>query len=170
MSQAKQINLPQNSIIIREGEANTDMYKILKGHAEIYVGYETPSESILGIIGEQACFGEFGILLGKASIYTVKAYSDVLAMRITQNDLGNFVQENQRNIINIMQNMANSMMTMKVQIDMLLKELQTDCKAESIDLKEKIREARRMMRQYAIYKPEKNSPDIPDKSYMDSSI
>lgn len=149
MSGGKIIKYPQDALILREGDLNTDMYKILKGHVEVYVGYGTPVESLLGILGEQACFGELGLLLNKPAIYTVVAYSDVLLMRIGEEDFADFVRDNHRNIIDIMRNMAGSMMTMRLQIDLLLKEIENGNKSK--ELKAKIRDSKRIMRQYAIY-------------------
>ena len=155
MAGAKIIKFGQDEVILKEGEVNTEMFKIIQGHAEVYVGYQTPKESILGVIGPQSCFGETGLLLKQPSIYTVIAYSDVLVLRITEGDMGNFVRENQKNIIDIMRNMAGSMLSMRMQIELLLKDLEA-CKktdAGSEDIKSRIREARRAMRQYAVYNP-----------------
>ncbi len=149
----KLVRFPSDTVILREGDCSDDMFKIIKGKAEVYVGYETPTESILGILGEQSCFGEFGLLLKKPAIYTVKAYSDVLALRITEGDMGDFVQENHKNILEIMRNMAESMMTMRLQIEMLLKEIESGKRPDNDDLKNRIRSAKQLMRQYAIYKP-----------------
>lgn len=45
-------------MILREGDLKLDMYKILDGHAEVYMGYGTENETFIGIIGPQSCFGE----------------------------------------------------------------------------------------------------------------
>ncbi len=115
--------IPEGTVILKEGEYNLDMYKILKGHAEIYTGYGTDREVLVGIIGPQACFGEFGLLLKGPAIYTVVAYSDVYVIRITEGDLGDFVQQNHKNIIDIMRNMSYMMMQMQQQIEMLMNEV-----------------------------------------------
>ena len=120
---AKLMQFPKDSVILREGEMNLDMYKIVQGYAEMYMGYGTDQEVLLGIIGPQTCFGEFGLLLKKPAIYTVVAYSNILAMRVTEGDVGDFVQENHKSIIDIMRNMAKSMMVMQKQIDMLSNEI-----------------------------------------------
>ena len=151
MSKPKMVTFPQGSVILKEGDMYTDMYKIIKGHAELYVGYKTPTESLLGVIGAQTCFGEFGLLLGRPAIYTVIAYDDMLALRITTNDLADFVRDNHKNIIDIMKNMAESMTSMRFQIDLLLKEIEGGKKADEEALKEKMRQARQTMRQYAVY-------------------
>ena len=156
MSKAKMVTFPRDSVILKEGDNYTDMYKIIKGHAELYVGYKTPIESLLGVIGEQSCFGEFGLLLGRPAIYTVIAYDDVLALRITEDDLEDFILENHKNIIDIMRTMAESMLSMRFQIDLLLKEIEGGKKADEEALKEKIRQARQTMRQYAVYNAHMN--------------
>lgn len=35
------MKIPEGTVIIREGEVNMDMYKIISGNAEIYTGYGT---------------------------------------------------------------------------------------------------------------------------------
>ena len=119
----KMIKVPEGTKILSEGELNLDMYKIVSGHAEVYMGYGTDNETLIGIIGPQACFGEFGMLLEKPAIYTVIAYSEVLLMRITKGEMGDFVQQNHKSIIDIMENMAHTMLKMRTQIDLLINDL-----------------------------------------------
>ena len=119
----KLVKIPEGMTILAEGEVNLDMYKIISGHAEVYMGYGTDSETLIGIIGPQSCFGEFGMLLEKPAIYTVIAYSEVLLMRITKGEMGDFIQQNHKSVMDIMQNMAHTMMTMRTQIDMLINDL-----------------------------------------------
>ena len=149
---AKLMQFPKDSVILREGEMNLDMYKIVQGYAEMYMGYGTDQEVLLGIIGPQTCFGEFGLLLKKPAIYTVVAYSNILAMRVTEGDVGDFVQENHKSIIDIMRNMAKSMMVMQKQIDLMTEELAKAGKKDA----ELIKETQRNIRGYAVYNP--NNP------------
>ncbi len=92
------------------------------------MAYGTDRETLIGIIGPQSCFGEFGLLLEKPAIYTVIAYSDVVLMRITKGEMGDFVKENHRNIMQIMENMAQTMLTMKSQIDLLVDDINNGVK------------------------------------------
>ena len=115
--------VPAETVIIRENEVNLDMYKILKGSVEVYTGYGTENEVILGILSEGKCFGEFGLLLKKPAIYTVVAYSDLVLCRVTDADLGYFVKENYTSVVQIMKSMANTMMIMQHQINDLSDEL-----------------------------------------------
>ena len=41
---SKLLKLPEGTMILCEGELNLDMYKILDGHAEVYMGYGTENE------------------------------------------------------------------------------------------------------------------------------
>ena len=153
------VQYPADTAVLREGENCTDMYQIIRGHAEIYTGYQTKEEVLLGIIGPQACFGEFGLLLHKPAIYTVVAYSDLVLLRITEESMGNFIKDNQWKIMAIMRNMANTMLVMQQQISLLANEVEQDRKPDPIT----IHKARRSLRGYAIY----NTPPF-DPSDMES--
>ncbi|MCR4754580.1 MAG: Crp/Fnr family transcriptional regulator [Lachnospiraceae bacterium] len=142
------ITFPADSLILKEGEVNLDMYKILKGNVELYTGYGTDKESLIGIIGPGAVFGEFGLLLEKPAIYTVIAYSDVYALRVTEGRIGDFIKENHSSVIQIMKNMANTMSIMQRQIMDLSEEVaalskRADAKVEAKDL----------IREYSVYNP-----------------
>ena len=150
MPDNKMIVFKPDTVILREGEVNEFMFKILKGHAEVYVGYGTTHESLLGIIGEQSCFGEFGLLLKKPAIYTVIAFDEIIAFRISEKDMDNFILENRKNVLDIMKNMANSMFTMRFQIELLMKDIEECTKSGNINLDEKREHLRRTLRQYAI--------------------
>ena len=147
---------PAGSMILQEGEVNLDMYKIIRGKAEIYVDYGKDEEILLGIIKEEDCFGEFGLLLKRPAIYTVIAYTDIVAIRITEGVIGDFIAENNQYVLRIMKNMAKSMMTMKYHIDLMasdIKELQDKSADSNFSKKSQrdIYEAKRALRSYAIY-------------------
>ncbi len=109
--------------ILKEGEINLDMYKILKGHVEMYTGYGTENEVLLGLLGPGTCFGEFGILTKKPAIYTIIAYSDIKILRVTEELMMDFMKANPENVFQIMKNMANNMMRMQHQIGQLTTEI-----------------------------------------------
>ena len=167
MSDGKIIKFPRDSIIIREGEANPYMYKILQGNAELYTGFGTDNELLLGIIGPQSCFGEFGMLIGAPSIYTVAAYSDVYAMKVTAGEMGDFVRENHKNIIDIMKNMAHTMVIMQKQINLMSGELM---KGSTVN-PEFLKQTQRNLRGYAVYNPDKPKYVVMERySGMDISL
>ncbi|MBO6240422.1 MAG: cyclic nucleotide-binding domain-containing protein [Butyrivibrio sp.] len=117
------VSFPAESFILTEGEVSPDMYKIIQGRAEMYIGYGTDHELLVGIIGPGACIGEMGLLMEAPAIYTIIAYSDVYAIRVTLDRVGDFIKENHTSILQIMRNMAKTMMVMQHQISYLTKEL-----------------------------------------------
>ncbi|MCR4842548.1 MAG: Crp/Fnr family transcriptional regulator [Eubacterium sp.] len=148
-SNPSMVQFPEGAVILREGEVNLDMYKIVSGKAELYISYGTEEEVLIGIIKEGACFGEFGLLLKEPAIYTVVAYSDILAVRITEGAMGDFIQENHGYVLGIMQNMARSMMRMKYHIDLLTRDLEEGKGIPEADLKE----AQSLMKNYSLCNP-----------------
>ncbi|WP_026651610.1 cyclic nucleotide-binding domain-containing protein [Butyrivibrio proteoclasticus] len=112
--------VPEGTIILRENEVNMDMYKIVDGHVEVYSGYGTDSEAILSVLGKGSYFGEIGLLAQKPAIYTVIAYDDVLLMRITMDDIDEYIKANYHDIFHIMQHMAETMYNLKYSMDMVI--------------------------------------------------
>ena len=151
-------DVPQGMTILKEGEINLDMYKILRGHVEMYTGYGTENEVLLGLLGPGTCFGEFGILTKKPAIYTIIAYSDIKILRVTEELMMDFMKANPENVFQIMKNMANNMMRMQHQIGQLTTEIanlsndlnNTESYKTSMMIKD-------MLRNYAIY--DNNSSD-----------
>jgi CRP-like cAMP-binding protein len=142
------VSFPADSLILKEGEVNLDMYKIIQGRAEMYIGYGTKKEVLLGIIGPGACIGELGLLMHSPAIYTVIAYSDVYAIRVTEERIGNFIQENHTSILQIMKNMAKTMSVMQYQITSLNEELSSYTKNDEDSFEEVKKELLR-----SIYNP-----------------
>ena len=116
--------IPPDTMILREGEINLDMYKIVSGHVEMYTGNGTPNEVLIGLLGPGTCFGEFGILTGQPAIYTIITYSKTKILRVTEGLMGDFIQENKDDILQIMRNMATNMTRMQHQINQLSRELE----------------------------------------------
>ena len=115
--------VPEGVTILNEGEVNLDMYKILSGHVEMYMGYGTDNEVLIGMLGPGACFGEFGLLTGQPAIYTIITYSTTKILRVTEALMTDFMTQNPDSILQIMKNMANNMMKMQHQVNQFSREL-----------------------------------------------
>ena len=150
MANNKMVSYPAGSLVLKEGELDAHLYKIISGHAEVYTGYGTPQENLLGILKEQACFGEMGLLLGKPAIYTVIAYDDMLVLKISDEEMDDFIMGNQKNVLDIMRNMANGMYTMRFQIDMLMDEITENSKSGEGEIYGNVLTLKNAMRQYAL--------------------
>lgn len=118
------ITIPEGTVVLKEGETNDSMYKILSGNAEVYAGYGTASETVLGILSAGSYFGELGLLTGKPSIYTIVAFSDLILNRITMNEIDDYMAKNHHDMLAILTNMANTMFNLKFNLDLQLKELE----------------------------------------------
>ena len=149
----------ENDIILREGDTDTNLYKVLSGNVEVYSGFGTDRENILGILSEGDYFGEMGLLTGAPAIYTVIAYNNPLVLSVEKDDLLSYVKQNYNDLIAIMENMARSMLNMKKNIDLLtndaaflLKDRKDTKKAQ--ELKQRITESdirKAMIRYGSIY-------------------
>ncbi|MBR0091809.1 MAG: hypothetical protein IJP92_08930, partial [Lachnospiraceae bacterium] len=71
------------------------------------------------------------------------------AMRITEGEMGDFVQENHHSIIEIMRNMASTMMTLRFQIDLLVKEVQEGHQPDEAMVKQ----VRKSIAGYGLFNP-----------------
>lgn len=135
-NESKMVRFAEDEVILSQGCTEKVMYKILHGKAEVYLNYGQEEEYLVCMLSEQRCFGEFSILCGKPSIYTVVAYSDVLLLRITEEDFDSFVRNNSTNAIDIMKNLANTIAAMNANINLILEELSEANKVEPARIKE----------------------------------
>ena len=142
------VKFSEGDVVLRENEINDDLYKIIKGHVEVYVGYGTEQETIIKILGEQACFGELGMLLHKPSIYTVVAFSDLMVMKIPEDACEEFAKTNYNVVLNLLRNTTETMYTFKLHIDLLLKEIESGQKPNE----KTVQSVKKLMRSYGIYK------------------
>lgn len=144
--------VPAGAVILNEGETNLDMYKILSGHVEMYTGYGTENEVLIGMLGPGACFGEFGLLTGQPAIYTIIAYSTLKILRVTEELMSEFMENNQDSVLQIMRNMANNMLRMQHQIIQLNQELAEKNEEVTVNVnvvKENV--IKENVRKYAVY-------------------
>ena len=118
-SKAKVFRCSEDDVVLREGELNTEMYKILAGSAVMYFGYGTDDEYVVGTLKDGQCFGEYSLLTDKPGIYTVVAFTDMLLMRVKQDEFSSFVEMNASNSVEIMKKMAKMINVLKTNIDML---------------------------------------------------
>lgn len=137
---------PEDSIILREGELRDEMYKIVSGKVAVYINYGKENEYLLGILGEQQCFGELGLLCRQPSMYTVVAVYDVLAMRISLDEFGEFLKKNNKNAIDIIRNLSWCMVNLKGNLDLVLDELANLNETEA----QKVHTIKEKMQQYTM--------------------
>ena len=152
----KMIKYSAGSILLNEGEQSSTLFKIIHGHVELYIGYGTKNEVLLGIIGPQKCFGEFGLFSDRPALYTAVAYSDVVVMSVGRDEVADFIRGNSRSAINIMKNMAHMIMIMQQQISLLSGEIDRNPPADAGIVHHDMKQVRTitrkdLIRRYAIH-------------------
>lgn len=135
----------EDSVILREGEESPALFKILSGKVALYINYGKENEFFVGIVGEQKCVGEVSLLSGKPSPHTAVALTDVMTMQIKSDQLEGFIVKNTHNAMDIMNNMAKSIMMLSANINLMTEEF--------VDLISKIKE---------LEKADENNPKIID--------
>lgn len=150
------LEIPAGTVILNEGENNLDMYKLLSGHVEMYTGYGTENEVLLGLLGPGSCFGEFGLLTGKPAIYTIITYDNAKILRVTEEMMSEFMIDNQDSVMQIMRNMANNMLRMQHQITQLCEELAEANAEVHVNINDITKQN---VRKYALNTPYKTNDD-----------
>ena len=112
-----------DEVILREGESSDVMYKVLSGSVVVYMRYGEEDEHVVGVYSKSQCFGEWNMLTGQPSVYTFVAFEKTMLMQINRNSLEDFIRNYPQNALDIMQNMAQSMVMMRTNVDLLLDEL-----------------------------------------------
>ncbi len=123
MENAKMQTFQADEVILREGRNYDEMYKIIHGSVAIYVRYGEKEEHLVGIYSKSKCFGEMNVLSDQPIIYTVVAYDEVLLMCISKDTLEEFIRNNPKNAIDIMQNMVHTNILMQKNIGLLLDDI-----------------------------------------------
>ncbi len=123
MKSGNMLQFNADAIILKEGETYQEMYKVVHGSVAVYIRYVQNDEHLIGVYSKYICFGEVNVLSDQPSIYTVVAFDDVLLMCITKDTLEDFIRNNPRNAIDIMQNMVHTNMLMQKNINLLLDDI-----------------------------------------------
>lgn len=113
----------ENTIIVREGEVYTEMYKLLSGKVAVYLHYGEDNEYLVNTISDQRCIGEISLLTKNPSPYTIVALTDVMLMRITADQFEDFIINNTKNAMDILNNMASSIVSLNKNIDNVIEDL-----------------------------------------------
>lgn len=119
MEQSKMSRFDADTVILQQGSTKKELFKIISGKAAVYFNYGQPNEYLVGILSEQRCFGEITLLCGHPSIYTVVALSEVLLLRVTEEDFDEFIKNNYANAKAIMKNLAGNLITLSFNLNQL---------------------------------------------------
>lgn len=110
-------------VIIKEGENNTRLGKIVKGKVALYFNYEKENEFLVGALSDGKCYNEIALLTQKPCLYTVVALSDVLVMEVKGENFQEFITKYPQNAIGLMENMAKNILLLQKHIELLSEEV-----------------------------------------------
>ena len=113
----------EDDVVIKEGQTNTEMYKIVSGQAAIYFDYGKENEYLVGVLADGRCFGEIGLLTGKPSPFSVVAVTSLMLLGIGAEDFEGFIAEDPQKAADIMRNLAGTVVTMGANVNLLKDEM-----------------------------------------------
>ena len=116
------IKVLENEIIIKAGEKNSLLYKVVAGSFAIYMNYGEDNEYLIGVLGKGKCFGEVGFLAEQESPYTIVANEDSVILDVDKVHFQDFIVNNPKNAIDIMTSMSKMVSLLQKHIELILNE------------------------------------------------
>ena len=113
----------EDEIILKQGDPDKSLYKILSGQVAVYINYGKEDEYLVGIQSFPSCFGEMTILSEQPSFYTVVALTEAKILCVPEENFEGFIQGNPANAIAIMKTMAKNISLLNMNIKMLNEEI-----------------------------------------------
>lgn len=123
MAQASIMVYQEDDVIVKQGDPDKSLYKIISGKVALYMNYTKDNEYLMGIQTFPSCFGEMTILSGKPSLYTVVAITETKILRVPEENFESFIQDNPVNAVAIMKTMAKNISLLNMNIKMLTEEI-----------------------------------------------
>lgn len=134
-----------DDIIIMEGDACPDLYKIISGEVACYTSYGKKDEYLIGLYGKDRFLCVEDFLNNHTSHTTCVVVEDVLAMRITQEEFPEYIRTNTANAMDIMKHLAKGIHLLNKHIQLVTNELEAkelSNQAERVDVKRKMLESK----------------------------
>lgn len=120
---ARLVDYKEDEIIISEGEISGKMFLVLEGQVTLYMNYGMENEYVIGVCGRGKVFGEMGLLIGEASLFTAVAFSDVKLAWFEKRNLEQFIIGYPSNAVGLMEKVARSNVLLKKNLDFALEEV-----------------------------------------------
>lgn len=123
MNDAAVLQYQEDEVILRQGDRNRAIYKILSGTVALYINYGAEDEYLVGLLSFPNCFGEMTILANQPSYYTVVALDETTVLRVPESNFELFIQSDYHHAMTIMKTMAKNLALMNVNLNMMIDEL-----------------------------------------------
>ena len=147
MSGAAILECKENQVIVRQGDTEKSLYKVISGSVALYINYKRKDEYLVGVLSFPKCFGEITLLTGEPSYYTVVALSDVSVLRVPEENFEAFIQADPQNAMNLMKTMARNFSMVNMNMNMLIEDIR-EISEEDQSLKEVLNSVLQMQNIY----------------------
>ena len=147
MSTAAVLECRENQVIIRQGDTDKSLYKVMSGSVALYINYRRRDEYLVGVISSPKCFGEITLLTGEPSYYTVVALTKATVLRVPEENFEAFIQSDPQNAMNIMRTMARNVSMVNMNMNMLIQDIR-DLSQEDQKLKNLLNSVMQMQNIY----------------------
>lgn len=121
--EARMIRYGEDEVILEEGQNSEYMYKIVSGLVTLYTNHKKPGEYAIGVLSAPDTFGEVSLLTDSPSPYAAVSFGETLIMQVSRDEFEDFISNNAKNAMEIMQNLAKKIVILDTHMDMMSTEL-----------------------------------------------
>lgn len=123
MTDAAMVGFGDRQIIFRQGQMDTNLYKIISGKVGLYIDYGTSKENFVGMATAPGYLGSRSALASYPSSYTAVALSNVMLLRLPDTQLITLAKNDPGASIHLMKKMAKYITEKDEELYLLLSEL-----------------------------------------------
>ncbi len=113
----------EDELILEEGQSSDYMYKIVSGLVTLYTNHGKPGEYAIGVLSAPETFGEVSLLTDSPSPYAAVSFGETLIMQVGREEFEEFISNNAKNAMEIMQNLAKKIVILDTHMDMMSAEI-----------------------------------------------
>lgn len=115
LSRFEKITLAQGEILFKQNDLSDSLYILIEGHLIAILNTQEGKQQLIGHIGKGETVGEMGAISKQPRTLTVKATSDSILLKLTQNQLESFFKDYPKCIFHIINTViARSQNTIKM--------------------------------------------------------
>jgi len=123
MKEAVLVNYHEDEIIVKQGDTEKCLYKVMSGAVALYLNYGEDDEYLVGVQSFPNCFGELTILAGRPNLYTAVALGETVILSVPEDAFDAFIHNDPQNAIIIMKTMARNFSMVNMNMNLLVDEL-----------------------------------------------
>lgn len=117
MSSSFMVQFQKDEVILRQGEQQKSIYKLISGTVAFYTNYGKADQMKIGTRSVPDYFGEIMLLANQPTYCTIVAESAITALRVSEEDFAHFLQRDTQNIFYMVQAMTENLQMLQMDID-----------------------------------------------------